>query len=78
MALWRKMCLGPATAATCQNCGTRLSVPYTSMLAVIPFLIAIVAAQILGSTVTAVVVLVIGALVMSWLHYQFVPLIVKK
>jgi hypothetical protein len=48
------------------------------MLTVIPFLIAIVAAQFVGPTAIAAVVLVIGALVMGWLHYQFVPLIVKK
>jgi hypothetical protein len=79
MPLWRKMCLGPATSAACANCGTRVSVPYSSMLTVIPFLIAIVAARFVGSTAIAAVVLVIaGALVMGWLHYQFVPLIVKK
>jgi hypothetical protein len=76
--LWRKMCLGPATSAACANCGTRVSVPYSAMLAVIPFLIAIVAAQFVGSIVLAGALLIVAALVMCWIHYKFVPLIVKK
>jgi prepilin signal peptidase PulO-like enzyme (type II secretory pathway) len=75
--LWRKMCLGPATRATCPNCGARYSVPYSSMMAVIPFLIAIIAARAAPSLAVGAVVLVVGALVMSWIHYKFVPLIEK-
>ena len=77
MPLWRKLFLGPATSAACQNCGTRVSVPYSSMLTAVPFLIAVTAVQFVGSVPLAVVLVVIAALVMGWLHYQFVPLIVK-
>jgi len=76
--LWRKMFLGPAASVKCTNCGSRISVPYSAMLAVAPFAIAIAAAQVVGSIAIAGTVLVIGALVMCWIHYQFVPLIVKE
>jgi uncharacterized protein (DUF983 family) len=76
--LWRKLLLGPATRTTCANCGSGVSVPYLSMLAAVPFLIAIVAAQAVGSTGIAAAALAIGVLVMLWIYYQFVPLIVKK
>jgi hypothetical protein len=75
--LWRKMCLGPATSAKCPNCGARYSVPYSSMLAIIPFLIAAVAAQVVGSIVVAAVLVIVGAAVMSWIYWKFVPLIAK-
>jgi ribosomal protein S27E len=75
--LWRKMFLGPATSVKCAKCGARVSVPYSAMLAVIPFLIAIVAAQFVGSIVLAGALLVVAVLVMCWIHYKFVPLIVK-
>ena len=75
--VWRKMFLGPASRVTCSNCGSRISVSYVALLAGIPFLIALVAAQIVGSLAVAAILLVVGALVMSWIHYKFVPLIVK-
>ena len=77
MPLWKKMCLGPARGVTCQNCGTRVSVPYVSGFAAIPFLIAIVAAQIVGSVFLAAALLAVGILVTAWIYYKFVPLIVK-
>ena len=76
--LWRKMCLGPATSAKCPNCGARYSVPYSAMLAVIPFLIAIVAAQVVRPVALAAVLVVAGGLVMSWIYWKFVPLIAKQ
>jgi prepilin signal peptidase PulO-like enzyme (type II secretory pathway) len=77
ISLWRKMFLGPARSATCPSCGSRISVPFAAMLAVIPFLIAIIAAGMVGSGTLAAVVLVAGFLTMSWIHYKFIPLIVK-
>ena len=75
--VWRKMFLGPATWATCPSCGSRYSVPWSAMLAAIPFLIAIFAAQAIGSLAVAAGLLVVGALLMTWIHYQFIPLIAK-
>ena len=75
--LWRKMCLGPATRTTCSNCGAHVSVPVSSMIAMMPFLIAIVAAQAVGSIELSAVVLLIGVLAMCWIHYRFVLLVVK-
>ena len=75
--LWRKMCLGPASRVTCSSCGAHVSVPISSMIAVVPFLIAMVAAQAVGSIEVSAVVLVVGVVAMCWIHYQFVPLIVK-
>ena len=77
ISLWRKMVLGPARAIECSNCGSRISVPYLAMLASIPFLLALVAAQLLGSLAIGAVLVITGILAMSWIHYKFVPLIVK-
>ena len=77
IAVWRKMCLGPGRAISCPNCGSRLSVPWLAMLAVFPFAFGFIAAQLVASFAVAAVVFVVGALVMGWIHYQFVPLIVK-
>jgi len=78
ISMWQKMCLGPGRAIPCPQCGSRLSVPYWAMLAVIPFAIGFIAAQLVGSAAVGVVLVVLGFLVMAWIHYQFVPLIVKK
>jgi hypothetical protein len=47
------------------------------MLAVIPFLIAIIAAGMVGSSALKVVLVIVGFLAICWIHYKFVPLIVK-
>ena len=75
--VWRKMRLGPAKSVTCPNCGSRIGVPFAAMLAVIPFLIAIIAAGMVGSLALKVVLLVVGFLALLWIHYKFVPLTVK-
>jgi hypothetical protein len=73
---WRKMCLGPAASAKCGNCGGAVSVPWSAMLAGTPFLAAIVVAPWV-SYLIAGALLVTGAVVMTWLHQRYVPLIAK-
>ena len=75
--VWRKLCLGPAVPTTCANCGSRIGVPWVSMLEIIPLLIAFVAAQVIGSLAVGAVIVVVGMLTMAWIHYKFVPLVVK-
>jgi hypothetical protein len=75
--VWRKLFLGPATSAACPSCGSRISVPYWAMLAAIPFAAGFVAAQVVGSFAVAAGLVIAGSLVMAWIHYKFVPLIVK-
>ena len=77
ISVWSKMFLGPARTIPCPSCKSRLSVPWLATLAVIPFLIGLIAAQLVGSFAVAAVLLVAGALAMAWIHYQFVPLIMK-
>ncbi len=72
---WRKMCLGPITSTKCDNCGGAVSVPWLTMLAVIPLLAAIVIAAFVGSTLVTPALLIVGATVGAWLHYRYVPLI---
>jgi hypothetical protein len=71
----RKMCLGPITSTKCDNCGGAVSVPWSSMLAVTPLLVAIVVAAFVGSTFVTPALLIVSAAVMAWLHYRYVPLI---
>jgi len=69
------MCLGPATSAKCGNCGGAVSVPWSSMLAVTPLLAAIVMSAFVSSTLVTAALFIVGAAVMAWLHYRYVPLI---
>jgi hypothetical protein len=72
----RKMFLGPATWAKCRNCGGAVSVPWSAMWATTPFIAAILVTRWV-SLPTAVVLLIGGAAVMTFVHYRFVPLIAK-
>ena len=73
ISIMRKMFLGPAVPATCQACGEKIGVPYTAMLAGLPFLAAVVVtlSSPFGWKVAAWTG---GALAMSAIHYWWVPL----
>jgi hypothetical protein len=71
------MFLGPAISAKCGSCGGAVSVPWSAMWAGIPFFVPIVIAPFVGSTLVASALLIVGAAVMAWLHFRYVPLIAK-
>jgi hypothetical protein len=77
MPFWRKQVLGPIAYATCRSCGGRVGVPGSSMWVAIPFLVAIVIAAFVSSTLIAAALWIVGGAVMAWLHYRYVPLIAK-
>lgn len=44
---FRRYSLGPAVPATCHSCGRKIGVPWSSMLAMLPFLLGMAAAPFL-------------------------------
>lgn len=71
----RKLSLGPALPATCQVCGKKVGVPYSSMLAMfLPFLIAMIAVSFIDSSITKIAVLAVALLVGTIIHMKWVPL----
>ena len=78
MPWWRKAMLGPATTATCQSCGCRVSVHWTAIWTTIPFPIAMGIALLVYSVVLATLIWIGGAVVMAQLYHFYVPLIARK
>lgn len=74
ITLTRKIWLGPAARATCRTCGKKVSVPYTAMLAHVPFGVAILLSPVAEPFWAKVAVLVVGFTVMSVVHMRWVPL----
>ena len=70
----RKMFLGPAIPATCKACGKKVGVPYTAMLAALPFFIAIVASAFVESFLVKASLWIAGLLVLSVIHMLWIPL----
>ena len=77
VSFWRKQCLGPAGSTNCKSCGAKLSVPYSAIFAIIPFLAAIVIGQYLKSPYLVAAVVLCGISAMAYIHHKFVPLIKK-
>lgn len=78
ISIWRKLCLGPLFPTTCKECGKEVGVPYSSVLLVIPFIIAMVLAMMyLGSAMWKVVIFVVLTLIMSAIYLKYIPLIPK-
>lgn len=74
ISILRKMCLGPAVPATCKACGKKVGVPYAAMLAVIPFVAAILASAFVEPLAFKAALWVGGIIVMSIIHMRWVPL----
>ncbi|HSD38844.1 MAG TPA: hypothetical protein VLC92_15135 [Rhodocyclaceae bacterium] len=70
----RKSYLGPATSATCQHCGNKVSVPFSAMLAVIPFVAGILGSSVIGLVAGKYFVVALGFVVMAYVHHRYVPL----
>jgi NAD-dependent SIR2 family protein deacetylase len=75
--VWRKMCLGPSIPTACPNCGSRVGVPHSAWLVLMPFAVMVIAVQLVASFAVGAVLVAVGMLAMSWIYYKFVPLIVK-
>ncbi|MFO7916335.1 MAG: hypothetical protein R6U43_11685 [Candidatus Krumholzibacteriales bacterium] len=75
ISILRKMCLGPALPATCKSCGKKVGVPYTAMLAVIPFVAAILGAAFVEPLTFKAVLWVSGFVLMNIIHMRWVPLV---
>ena len=70
----RKMCLGPAVPATCKACGKKVGVPYTAMLAIVPFLAAIFGSVLVEPFALKAALWIGGIVVMAVIHMRWVPL----
>lgn len=70
----RKMCLGPVLSTRCRECGEKVGVPGTAMLAFIPFGGAILAAEFAEPFVLKAALWVVGFVLMSVIDMCWVPL----
>ncbi len=76
MTKFRKSFLGPAQSASCKRCGKLVSVPFTAMLAVIPFLLSIIVASLFASSSWVVAASLIGGFAsMTYIHVFIFPLV---
>ena len=76
VSVLRRAFLGPAIAATCSSCGGKVGVPWgKSMIALSPFLLAILGSAFAPSFAAAAAIWVAGAVVMFVLFFTFVPLV---
>ncbi|MDI6737122.1 MAG: zinc ribbon domain-containing protein [Nanoarchaeota archaeon] len=76
--VWRKACLDPAYPTNCKNCGKKVGVPYSSMLAMLPFIAAVLVSLYMPSLILKGWALIIGIVCMFIIHMKFVPLISKE
>ena len=75
---WRKFCMGSAVPTKCKQCSKKVGVPYSAMLAVVPFIIAILIAWFIPNLILKGIIIVTGIIIMSIFHMKYVPLISKE
>ncbi len=75
MSNWRKMTVGPARSVACGNCGGSVSVSWSAMLGLVPFLLAIVAGPYTGAFAISAALFVVGALAMVLVHLYWVSIV---
>ena len=77
LSIWQKLTLGPVISKNCTHCNERISVPFASMFAIIPFILAISLAP--NMHLSSVIIFgLIGFVIMSVIHIKYVPLIHTK
>ena len=74
ISVLRKLFLGPALPARCRRCGHKVGVPYSSLLAMVPFLGGIFLAGSVGSVPVQAALAIGGFLAMSFIHLNWIPL----
>ncbi len=70
----RKLTLGPAVSTRCKVCDKKVSVPWAAILAIVPFVLAIVAWEVLDSMALWGGLLLAGFAVSCFIHMYWVPL----
>ena len=78
ISVMRKICLGPAWAATCRACGKKVGVPYKAMvLAAIPAFAAIVVSPLVHPFGFRFALWIYAFVVAGALHASLAPLVPK-
>lgn len=72
-----KVSLGPASEVKCTQCQTELTVPWYSLISIFLFLIGGIILFIFVERKMFYIVFTIGALILSYIHLRYVPLIKK-
>ncbi len=80
ITLLKKAFIGPASFTTCQQCGKKVSVPYSYFfLAFTPFLLSMfISIFFINNTLLKYAILTIGIIVMFTIYIKWVPLISKE
>ena len=76
LSFLRRAFLGPLIPASCVSCGKSIAIPLgRSLIAIAPFVLAILASALVPSIELELLLWVIGAVAMLVLFYRWVPLI---
>lgn len=74
ISVFRKMCLGPAVPTKCSVCSERVGVSYFSILAIVPFLLAVLGAALVEPPALKVLLWFSGFVVTTFIYTRCVPL----
>ena len=73
ISVMRKVCLGPGVPATCKACGEKVGVPYSALLATIPFVGAILGSTLVEPFALKTAIWIGGLVVMTLISYAGYP-----
>ena len=75
MSPFRKMCLGPAWPSfECDVCGKKIGVPWTALLALIPFFGVILASVFVEPFALKAALWIVGFVASCVIHIRWIPL----
>ena len=75
----RKICLGPACPATCKACGQKITVPYWSVITILPMLLSFTLIPNFVSSPKVTAIIAVFMTMLSWTLWEsLVPLIKNK
>jgi len=74
ISIFRKLWLGPAIPATCNECTKKVGVPYTALLALIPLIVAYPLSGMVEPFIFKAIIGASGLFITSIIYIYWVPL----
>lgn len=77
ISTWRKLWMGPLWPARCEQCGKKVGVTHSSIIAVIPLAVAVGVGPFIPDFLLRWIVLLVGIILMFVIHIKYVQLVAK-
>jgi hypothetical protein len=75
---WRKSWLGSLASTRCRQCGRKIGVPHSAIVAMLPFFLVLAIFNTLPNSILQGIALIVGFIISTVIYVEYIPLIPKS